>query len=360
MDPAATTIFVNLGPRSYDIAVGTKTNAGFEAFFRRSCPKSRRVGIICDANVERHAREFSHALNSFTPAIIVVPPGENSKSLKQAEGLYDALADMPADRQTAIIAVGGGVVGDLAGFVAATYNRGLQLFMVPTSLLAMVDSSVGGKVGINHAKGKNLIGAFHQPTGVWIDTTFLDTLPEREFRSGLAEVVKYGVILDADFFAWQEANADAILHREPTAIRHIIARSCRLKADIVEKDEREETGLRMVLNYGHTFAHAFETAAGYGNWLHGEAVAAGMVCASRLAEQEGMIPCEVTHRQVNLLKRFGLPIAPEAWPAEELLATMRRDKKATGGALRFVLPTRIGEVKVVTDVPEEKVRRAMF
>lgn len=359
MNPVETTIRVHLGPRSYDIAVGTNSEAGFEAFFRRSCPQSRRVGIVCDANVEQHARELASRLSSLQPARIAAPPGETSKSLAQAERLYDAFADMPADRQTAVIAVGGGVVGDLAGFVAATYNRGLPLFMVPTSLLAMVDSSVGGKVGINHAKGKNLIGAFHQPAGVWIDTSFLDTLPEREFRSGLAEVVKYGVILDADFFAWQEANADAILRRDPAAIRHVIARSCRLKADIVEKDEREETGLRMVLNYGHTFAHAFETAAGYGRWLHGEAVAAGMVCASRLAEQEGMIPCDVTHRQVNLLKRFGLPIAPEPWPAEDLLATMRRDKKATGGALRFVLPTRIGEVKVVTDVPEEKVRRAM-
>jgi 3-dehydroquinate synthase len=190
-----------------------------------------------------------------------------------AARLYDALADAHADRQSVVVAVGGGVIGDLAGFVAATYARGLALLMVPTTLLAMVDSSVGGKVGVNHPKAKNLIGAFHQPAGVWIDTATLATLPDREYRSGLAEVVKYGVILDADLFVYLEANADALLTRAADVIRHVVARCCRLKADVVERDEREETGLRMVLNYGHTFAHAFETAAGYGTWLHGEAVA---------------------------------------------------------------------------------------
>src|SRR5207302_4191247 len=182
-----------------------------------------------------------------------------TKSFTFAAALYDRLAELPADRNTLVVAVGGGVIGDLAGFAAATYNRGLPLLMVPTSLLAMVDSSVGGKVGVNHPRGKNLIGAFHQPAGVWIDTSFLETLPEREYRSGLAEVVKYGVILDAEFFAWLEAHADALLQREPAAVRHVVARSCRLKADVVERDEREETGLRAALNYGHTFAHAFET-----------------------------------------------------------------------------------------------------
>jgi 3-dehydroquinate synthase len=229
--------------------------------------------------------------------------------------------------------------------------------MVPTTLLAMVDSSVGGKVGINLPAGKNLVGAFHQPAGVWIDTTNLDTLPDREYRSGLAEVVKYGVILDAELFAWLEGNAEAILRREPGAVEHIVSRSCRLKAGVVEKDEREETGLRMVLNYGHTFAHAFESVSGFGAWLHGEAVAAGMVCASRLAERRGLIPANVTERQIALLGRFGLPTQPEpAWTAEALIAVMRRDKKNIGGRLRFVLPTRIGEVRVFDDVPETQVR----
>src|SRR5206468_1436875 len=213
----------------------------------------------------------------------------------------------------------------------ATWNRGLPLLMVPTTLLAMVDSSVGGKVGVNHPRGKNLIGAFHQPVGVWIDTATLATLPDREYRSGLAEVVKYGVILDAELFAYLEAHADAVVDRDPGAVRHVVARSCRLKADVVEQDEREETGLRAVLNYGHTFAHAFETAAGYGAWLHGEAVAAGMVCASRLAARIGLIPDELTQRQIRLLEKFGLPVAPKAWPAEELLTLMRRDKKAQAG-----------------------------
>src|SRR5262249_39546820 len=187
------------------------------------------------------------------------------------------------ERQAVGVWGGGGGGGGLAGFVAATWNRGLPLLMVPTTLLAMVDSAVGGKVGVNHPRGKNLIGAFHQPVGVWVDTAFLDTLPGREYRSGLAEVVKYGVILDPAFFVYLEGHAEELLAREPEGVRHAVAHSCRLKADVVERDEYERTGLRAALNYGHTFAHAFEAVAGYGAWLHGEAVAAGMVCSSRLA-----------------------------------------------------------------------------
>jgi 3-dehydroquinate synthase len=251
------------------------------------------------------------------------------------------------------------VVGDLAGFVAATFNRGLDLLMVPTTLLAMVDSSVGGKVGINHPRGKNLIGAFHQPAGVWIDTHFLDTLPDREYRSGLAEVVKYGVILDPDLFDYLEANAEQVRQRRPDAVARVVARSCRLKADVVERDERELTGLRAVLNYGHTFAHAFETVAGYGAWLHGEAVAAGMVCASALAQKRGLVDGDLTQRQVRLLEAFNLPTAPRAWPIDDLLAVMRADKKAEAGRLRFVLPVRLGEVRLFDDVPEDDVRAVL-
>ena len=355
------TIRVNLGPRSYDIAVTTADRAGLAPFVRRALPKARLAFVVTDANAEPHASPVASALADagFGVRYVSLPPGEATKSLQMASRLYDELADWPADRQTAVVAVGGGVVGDLAGFAAATYARGLPLVMVPTTLLAMVDSSVGGKVGINHPKGKNLIGAFHQPAGVWIDTAALDTLPDREYLSGLAEVVKYGVILDADFFAWLEANADALVRREPAAVRHVVARSCRLKADVVEKDEREETGLRMVLNYGHTFAHAFETVGGYGEWLHGEAVAAGMACAARLAERRGMVPAEVTARQVRLLGAFGLPTAPlPEWPADELIAVMYRDKKASAGRLRFVLPTRLGEVAAF-EVPESQVREVL-
>jgi 3-dehydroquinate synthase len=231
--------------------------------------------------------------------------------------------------------------------------------MVPTTLLAMVDSSVGGKVAVNHPRAKNLIGTFHQPAGVWIDTATLETLPPREYRSGLAEVVKYGVILDAAFFTEVEERASALIARDPQAVRHIVARCCELKAGVVERDEREETGLRAVLNYGHTFAHAFETAAGYGRWLHGEAVAAGMICASRLAERRGLIDSDLTKRQVKLLEAFALPTAPEPWPLDALIQTMRSDKKSVDGQLRFILPRRLGEVALFDDVPEADVRQVL-
>jgi 3-dehydroquinate synthase len=353
---------VNLGPRSYDVALTTGDSAGIGPFARAIAPRSVSALVVADQNLAGQAivigtRLFDHG---FEVTQTVLPPGEQTKSLPFASTLYDRLADLPADRTTLIVAVGGGVIGDLAGFAAATYNRGLPLLMVPTSLLAMVDSSVGGKVGINHPKGKNLIGAFHQPAGVWIDTAFLATLPDREFRSGLAEVVKYGVILDAEFFEYLEAESSGILARNAERLERVVGRSCRLKADVVEQDEREETGQRAALNYGHTFAHAFETVGGYGLWLHGEAVAAGMICASRLAEQLDLIPPEVTNRQVKLLNAFGLPTAPVAdWPVDDLIAVMRRDKKAQGGRMRFVLPTRLGEVATFTDVPESLVREVL-
>ena len=353
-------IRVQLGERSYDIAV-TSEDVSDVGPFARQRAKGTRVFIVTDEHVIAHAENVTASLRDagFSPLVVSLPAGETQKALATASQLYDRLAEARADRQTLVVAVGGGVIGDLAGFVAATWNRGLPLLMVPTTLLAMVDSSVGGKVGVNHPRGKNLIGAFHQPIGVWIDTAFLHTLPEREYRSGLAEVVKYGVILDAGLFDYLEQNAPAILAREAECVRQIVARSCRLKADIVERDEREETGLRAVLNYGHTFAHAFETVGGYGAWLHGEAVAVGMVCASRLAERCGLIGADITERQRRLLETFGLPIAPRQWPAEELLAVMRVDKKAVAGRLRFVLPRRLGEVALFDDVPEEDVCRVL-
>jgi 3-dehydroquinate synthase len=354
------TIHVNLGPRSYDIAITSDDAAGLGPFAAERT-RGRLAVIVTDERVAPHAATAAKSLEAagFRTATAVLPPGEAQKALNVACGLYDRLVDLQADRKTLIVAVGGGVMGDLAGFVAATFNRGLPLLMVPTTLLAMVDSSVGGKVGVNHPRAKNLIGAFHQPVGVWIDTGVLNTLPEREFKSGLAEVVKYGVILDADFFAFLEANAEKVLRRDAETIRTIVARCCRLKADVVERDEREETGLRAVLNYGHTFAHAFESAAGYGSWLHGEAVAAGMICASRLAERRGLIPAEITTRQKRLLEKFGLPVAPEAWKPDDLIATMRNDKKSVAGKLRFILPRRLGEVAMFDDVPEGDVRAVL-
>jgi 3-dehydroquinate synthase len=354
------TIRVQLGERSYDIAITSGDASGIGSFARQRA-KGGRAFIVTDEHVIEHAEKVAAALRDvgFQTLVVSLPAGEAQKSLAVASSLYDRLAEARADRKTLVVPVGGGVMGDLAGFVAGTWNRGLPLLMVPTTLLAMVDSSVGGKVGINHPRGKNLIGAIHQPVGVWIDTAFLSTLPEREYRSGLAEVVKYGVILDAELFAYLECRAEAILARDAECIRAIVARSCRLKADVVERDEREETGLRAVLNYGHTFAHAFETVGGYGAWLHGEAVSAGMVCASRLAERHGLIDADVTERQRRLLQSFGLPIAPQRRPVEELLAVMRVDKKAVAGRLRFVLPRRLGEVALFDDVPEKDVRAVL-
>lgn len=350
-----TIVNVDLGERSYDIVITSGDLAGLGPFARRAA-KGVLAFIIADEHVSSHASSIAMVLQGaeFEVETAVVPPGETQKSLAATEALYSRLLDAGADRHTLVVPVGGGVIGDLAGFVAATYARGLPWLILPTTLLAMVDSSVGGKVAVNHAKAKNLIGAFHQPVGVWIDISVLATLPDREYRSGLAEVVKYGVILDADLFAYLETHAEALLKREADVLRQTIARCCQLKANIVERDERELTGLRAVLNYGHTFAHAFETAGGYRGWLHGEAVAAGMICASRLAEVHGLVERSLTERQQRLLTRFGLPTKPLAWEISGLLRTMKSDKKAIAGSLRFVLPRRLGEVDLF-DMPESAV-----
>ena len=352
---------VQLGPRSYDIVVTGDSLSRIGAFARERSKASAAL-VVTDENARIHAEPIRQSLTEagFRTALTIRSAGEGQKSLEAAAQLYDALVALPADRRTLVVAVGGGVIGDLACFVAATYARGIPLLMVPTTLLAMVDSSVGGKTGVNHPRAKNIIGAFHQPIGVFIDTATLSTLPEREFRSGLAEVVKYGVILDADFFAYLEQNTQEILKRDPAAIQRIVMRSCELKAKIVEQDEREETDIRAKLNYGHTFAHAFETAGGYAHWLHGEAVAAGMICASRLAERRGLVTPDFTERQLRLLQTFAQPIAPEKeWPIDDLVATMRKDKKAVGGQMRFILPTRLGEVAMFDDVPEPDVRAVL-
>ncbi len=365
---AELSVFVNLGPRSYEVRVVTGQPEGFGAFARatldltwggRTC---RRALLVTDENVAALEAPVSAALEAagITPTTAVIPAGEASKTLCRASDLYDALVKIRADRHTAVIALGGGVVGDLAGFVAATYARGLPLLMVPTTLLAQVDSSVGGKVGVNHPRCKNIIGAFHQPVGVWIDTESLGSLPLRELRCGLAEVVKYGVILDACFFAELEEHAAAILDREPVAVRTVVAQSCRLKAEVVTRDEREESGLRAVLNFGHTVGHAVESVAGYdGDFRHGEAVAVGMVAESRLAERIGWIGPEVTTRLTTILERFGLPTSAPGLDPEALLDAMGRDKKNQKGKTRFVLPRGIGRVEL-TDAPTESDVRAIL
>jgi 3-dehydroquinate synthase len=321
--------------------------------------------VLADAAVVTpHATAVMTSLTQagLSADLLTVPSGEASKSLTEAGRLWEALAQLGIDRQTSLIAVGGGVIGDLGGFLAAGFARGIPCWQVPTTLVAQVDSAIGGKTGINLAAGKNLVGAFWQPRGVIADIDTLATLPAREFTSGLAEVVKYGMILDAEFFAWLEANTAAIISREPAAIEHLVQRSAELKAFVVERDERELTGLRACLNYGHTFAHAFETATGYGTLLHGEAVSLGMVAAAQLAATLGRITAETVSRQHTLLERLGLPVTTDTLAAiadDTLLAIMGRDKKTVHGQLRFVLPDRIGHVELVEGIASAAVTAAI-
>jgi 3-dehydroquinate synthase len=362
----ATTIRVALGSnvagdRSYDIEIGRGTLRDAASFIKQRRKCSHAV-VITDDNVgplHGQLAQQSLAAAGLRADSLSVPAGEASKCATQAERLWNELARLKVDRKSVIVAVGGGVVGDLAGFVAATFGRGLAFVQIPTTLLAQVDSSVGGKVGINLPAAKNMVGAFWQPVGVLIDLDVLKTLPEREYRSGLAEVVKYGVILDADFFTYLEQHAEELNARDPRALEHVVARSCRLKADVVESDEREETGLRAVLNYGHTFCHAIEAVTGYGPYLHGEAVAIGMICASRLAELLGRIGPEITQRQQALLSRLGLPTAAPQLDQNQLLAAMQHDKKAEAGRLKFVLPSKLGHVEVVAGVDAACVERVL-
>ncbi len=354
IDPA-NSVYVDLGSRSYQIAIGTGTLGQLGDFASEHCPAVHAI-VITDDNVEHpHAMVVAESLRSakLETDLIVIPHGEPSKSLQTAGELWEKCLQVGASRKSIVVAVGGGVIGDLAGFVAATYSRGLRFLQVPTTLLSQVDSSVGGKVGINLPGAKNMVGAFWQPSAVLIDTATLETLPEREYRSGLAEVIKYGVILDAEFFQYLEDSVDALNRRDPGVLIDVIQRSCQLKANVVQEDEREESGHRAILNYGHTFAHALEAVTGYGTILHGEAVAIGMLCASKLAEQVGRVDAECTSRQETLLHKLGLSTKmPDCDPMEILLA-MQRDKKVDNGCVRFVLPTMMGHVELVNDVTSE-------
>lgn len=385
-------VHVDLGPRSYEIPIVSNRLADCATLLKRwwverdgmssmTCRKKPPEGsswlaegktipqpvalIVTDSHVASlHAATVRKSLldGGWKCETEILPAGEPSKSLDAVTKVYDRLIAMQADRRTVIVAVGGGVVGDAAGFIAATYTRGLPFVQIPTTLLSAVDSSVGGKTGVNHPQAKNMIGAFYQPIGVLIDTAALQTLPDREYRAGLAEVVKYGVILDAEFFEYLERHVEAINARRPDVVRHMVAQSCRLKADVVERDEFEATGVRAVLNYGHTFGHAFEALCGYGQLLHGEAVAIGMISASRLAERRGLIDSSITSRQLDLLKALQLPTSlPQEikLTADSILARMRLDKKAVSGSLRFVLPTRLGEVRTFGDVSESDVRAVL-
>ena len=345
--------------RSYDIVCGRGLLDSMGERLR-AVGVSRAVVIADAAVAATHADRVVKGLRAagIDAPMLTVPPGEASKCLAAAGRLWDACAEMAIDRRTHVVAVGGGVTGDLAGFVAATFARGLPVWHVPTTLVAQVDSAIGGKTGINVDAGKNLVGVFWQPAGVVADIDTLATLPDREFLSGLAEVVKYGMILDGDFFVWLEENAEILVRRDPAALAHAVSRSAAIKAMVVERDERETTGLRAALNYGHTFAHAYETVAGYGTLLHGEAVAIGMARAARLAARIGRIPAEIVARQDRLLRAMSLPVDPDGSlrEAAPLIAVMARDKKTVGGRLRFVLPSRIGHVDLVEGIDETLVR----
>jgi len=288
------------------------------------------------------------SLNGHQVYTKILRDGETYKNLVVLEEIFDALLSVPCDRTTTILALGGGVVGDIAGFAAACYQRGIPLVQLPTTLLAQVDSSVGGKTAVNHKKGKNMIGAFYQPRAVIADTGTLATLPDRELRAGIAEVVKYGLIRDGEFFTWLESNMQALIQRDPTALAYAIERSCQNKAEVVVADERE-SGVRALLNLGHTFGHAIETATGYTEWLHGEAVAVGMVMASRLSRELGNISSDQVTRIESIVKAAGLPVTPPKIPQQRFLDLMAVDKKVAGGTLRLVLLRDIGDAYLTGD-----------
>jgi len=360
---APTSLSVALGARSYDIVIGTTVLAEAGRLMRPVL-RSDRVVVVTDSNVARlHLPRLQRALADagLKHDSIVVPPGDGSKNLDQLGKLIGALLDRKVERSTTLIALGGGVIGDLVGFAAAVTLRGLDFVQVPTSLLAQVDSSVGGKTGINAPQGKNLIGAFHQPRLVLADISILTTLPRREMLAGYAEVVKYGLIRDAGFFHWLEAHGADLVEGDRAALKHAVLESCRAKAAVVAADERE-SGQRALLNLGHTFGHALEAETGYGDeLLHGEAVAVGMVMAFDLSVQRGHCAAEDADRLRRHLAAVGLPtgfadLAPRHWDVERLIEHMSRDKKVSGGRITFVLARGIGEAYLDAGVDLDEVR----
>ncbi|MGD0410768.1 MAG: 3-dehydroquinate synthase [Verrucomicrobiota bacterium] len=348
------TVAVPLGNRSYPIYVG----AGLLSALGRFCAKlelGRRCAVLSDDRVARlYAKPALAALRSsgFEPRLICVPRGETSKSLRMVQAACDQLAAHRLERKSFLVALGGGVAGDLAGFLAAIYLRGIAFVQAPTTLLAQVDSSVGGKTGVNLKAGKNLVGAFHQPRFVLCDLRTLNSLPPREFRAGLAEVIKYGIICDAPFFARLERGLPRLLRRDAGILAEVVARCCQLKAEVVRQDETE-TGLRAILNFGHTIGHALENISGYGKFLHGEAISIGQVAAAKLSAELTGLPAGDAARIENLFLRAGLPVSIRlSVPARaRLLAAMQADKKVSAGEIQFVLARRIGQVEPGHTVP---------
>ncbi|MCC2617383.1 3-dehydroquinate synthase [Aestuariibacter halophilus] len=344
------TLHVELAERSYPITIGSGVLQTPEEVAQYIAGNA--IIVTNETLAERYAAPLQQLLPDRIIDMIVIPDGEQYKNLDTFNTVITRLLEHKAARDTTLVAVGGGVVGDLTGFVAACYQRGMPFIQVPTTLLSQVDSSVGGKTAVNHPKGKNMIGAFYQPKAVLIDTDTLSTLPAREFAAGMAEVIKYGIIYDADFFTWLENNVDGLkaLHKE--TLQYAIQRCCAIKAEIVAQDERE-SGLRALLNLGHTFGHAIEAEQGYGNWLHGEAVSAGMVIACEVARHKQWLSASDCRRVEALLKAFDLPInAPKNMGYDAFMRHMVHDKKVAKGTVRFVIPTRIGAAKVTSDVDQ--------
>ena len=333
-------ITVELGERSYPIHIGEDLLA--EPNLLQDLIAGPTALIVTNETVAPlYLSQVQEALSDKKTAVVSLPDGEAHKTLNTYQTIMDGLVDAGFARDTTVVALGGGVVGDISGFAAATYQRGVRFLQIPTTLLAQVDSSVGGKTAVNHPSGKNLIGAFHQPCGVIADTKTLSTLDPRELKAGLAEVIKYGVALDHTFLAWLENNIEALLSLEPMALTHAIRRSCEIKAGIVKQDELEQ-GLRALLNFGHTFGHAIEASVGYGEWLHGEAVAAGMVMASELSRDHGWIEQEKLDRVVNLIEAAGLPTAPPKVNRSDFVKAMGLDKKNLNNRLRLILLKEMG------------------
>ena len=351
-------LWVDLGERSYPIYIGDRLLADVAGFFdRRGISRRSPLMVVSDEHVASlHLSAVSDALEAagYTVAEAIVPAGEKSKSLAELERLTGIALRNGLDRNSAIVALGGGVVGDLAGFVAASYMRGIKFVQLPTTILAH-DSAVGGKVAVNHPLAKNIIGAFHQPALVLYDTNVLATLPEREVRAGLAEVLKEGLIWDRDFVRWIDAHSEELLALDPEALEHALHEGCRVKALVVSQDERE-SGLRAILNLGHTIGHALEAVGQYGELLHGEAISIGMVGSAKLAVRLGYPPY-IYDETKRLLRKFGLPVRmPEHFETDAVMAAMMHDKKFKEGKMVFIVPTDIGKVEIKSDVPAALVR----
>lgn len=345
---------VDLGARSYPIYIGG--NLLSDPQYLAPHIRGRKVMVVSNDTVAPlYLDMLMGALSAFDASSVILPDGEEYKTLETVNRIFDALLEQRFDRHATLIALGGGVIGDITGFAAATYQRGINIIQVPTTLLAQVDSSVGGKTGVNHPLGKNMIGAFHQPQCVISDTDTLNTLDDRQFSAGLAEVIKYGLINDIEFFAWLEDNMGSLLQRDPNAITYAIERSCQDKADIVAADEKEQ-GQRALLNLGHSFGHAIETGMGYGNWLHGEAVAVGMLLAAALSSAMGWININDVARIDTLLKQARLPVrAPSSMSAQRFIDLMSVDKKVIDGNLRLVLLKNIGHAIITDEFNPDKV-----